>query len=138
MALNKNAREDQVLGEAARYCKIMAEKLKCVVVLLAQLNDDGKVMYSRAIAHHASWWWKWQCSEEDKQRGFVTVEQGKARGAECYDFTLTTDFAHMQMNNELANEGQPKLKREDSKGGPFRKSDSNADPKAKVKLSLLE
>src|ERR1035437_1280016 len=94
----KNFTTAQALGEAARYCKIMAKKLNCVVVLLAQVNDNGQVFDSRAITHHANTWFKWTCSEEDKARGCVTVEQGKARGAETYDFGLTTDFAYMQMN----------------------------------------
>lgn len=138
----KNAREDQMLGEAARYCKIMAHKLNCVVVLLAQLNDEGKVFSSRAITHHANVWFKWTCSEEDKTRGYVTVEQGKSRGAECYDFALSTDFAHMAMDD--MDPTNVKLRKPDEEDPKRRskhdyKSIKQTKPEAKsVKLGLLD
>lgn len=149
----KNAREDQMLGEAARYCKIMAHKLNCVVVLLAQLNDEGKVFSSRAITHHANTWFKWNCSEEDKTRGYVSVEQGKSRGAECYDFALSTDFAHMAMDDvdptnikrHNDDEEDPKYRskhdyKNDTKKSnkPGKYSNSKAPEKKPVKLSMLD
>lgn len=141
---NKNMREDQLLGESARFCKIMASKLNCVIVLLAQLNDEGKVFGARAITHHASFWFKWTMAEEDKQRGFVNVEQGKARGAECYDFYLTTDFAHMTMADYTGpvDESQKKADKEKNNGGgdpKFRKQKQGLpEKKTSVKMSLLE
>lgn len=133
----KGAREDQMLGEAARYCKIMAKKLNCVVVLLAQINDEGKVFSSRAITHHANFWMKWQTSEEDKARGFVTIEQGKARSGETYDFTLTTEFSKMQMNS--CNE-EPVPREQKQEKGFFKKGGGKEEPvkKQPVKMSLLD
>lgn len=142
VATTKNAREDQILGEAARYCKIMANKLKCVVVLLAQMNDQGKVMYSNAIAHHANFWFKWRCEEEDKLKGFVTIEQGKARGAPCYDFYLTTDFSRMTMDNYTGavekTESKTKVSSEESGGYAKRKNTDIKQEKTKIKMSLVD
>jgi replicative DNA helicase len=126
MGNNKNMREDQLLGETARYCKIKAKELNCVVVLLAQLNDEGKVFGARAITHHANFWFKWNITDEDKTKGFVTIEQGKARGAECYDFTLTTNFRVMEMSTY---DGPV----DDKKSGP-----SGDKKKSTVKMSLMD
>ena len=97
----KGAREDQILGDIVRYAKRMAQQMNCVIVLLAQLNEEGQIRGSRAIGHHANFWFKWECTEEDKQKGFLTIEQSKARGSEQYDFYLTADFAHMRMDSYL-------------------------------------
>lgn len=133
----KNFRADQALGEAARYCKIMAKKLNCVVVLLAQVNDEMKIFDSRAITHHANYWFRWCCSEEDKARGFVTIEQGKARSGETYDFTLTTEFAKMQMNNS-DEAPAPRQSQSDKKQFKNGGGSGKQEEKKPVKMSLLE
>lgn len=97
----KGAREDQILGDIVRYAKRMAQQMNCVIVLLAQLNEEGQIRGSRAIGHHANFWFKWECTDEDKQKGFITIEQAKARGGEQYDFYVTADFAHMRMDSYL-------------------------------------
>jgi len=97
----KGAREDQMLGDIVRYAKRMAQQMNCVIVLLAQLNEEGQIRGSRAIGHHANFWFKWECTEEDKQKGFITIEQAKARAGEQYDFYVTADFAHMRMDSYL-------------------------------------
>lgn len=42
----------QALGRVARYAKIWAKTNKKVVILAAQLSDDGQIRYSRAIKEH--------------------------------------------------------------------------------------
>lgn len=90
-----------MLSDTVRYAKRIAVKLNCVIVLLSQINEEGQLRGSRAIGFHASYWWRWNCGAEDKQKGFVTVEQPKARSGEQYDFYLTCDFQHMRMDSYM-------------------------------------
>jgi len=50
---NKDMREQQV-AHVSRSLKRLAGKLKCPVIALSQLNEDGKVRESRAIAQDAN------------------------------------------------------------------------------------
>lgn len=51
--INKDGTEEQGLSEIAQQMLKMAKELKCGVILLSQLNDDGKLRGSRAPGHHA-------------------------------------------------------------------------------------
>ncbi len=42
----------QQLGKVARFCKIWAKNNNMVVVLLAQVSEEGKIRYARSIAEH--------------------------------------------------------------------------------------
>lgn len=50
---NRDQREQQV-AHISRSLKRLAGKLKCPVLALSQLNEDGKVRESRSIAHDAN------------------------------------------------------------------------------------
>jgi replicative DNA helicase len=117
----KNATEEYQLRQMTRFAKRAAERMGCAVILLAQLNDEGQIMYSRGIGHHVHYWLKWFCRDEDIQRGFVVVENGKSRNAEKKDFYLTTNFKSMRMDN-VAN--PPGLE-------DFKKSQQEARPQGK-------
>lgn len=142
----KGSNQEQMYSEAVRYAKRIAVKLDCVIVLLSQLNEDGQLRGSRAIGFHASFWWKLGGSSKDdqiasKERGFLTVEQPKARSGEQFDFYLTCDFAHMRMDTYYG----PEANMKDDGESPQRVADpaklvlasSNA-PKKKIKMSLTD
>jgi replicative DNA helicase len=93
----KNATEEFQLRQMTRYAKRAADRMGCAIVLLAQLNDEGQIMYSKGIGHHVHYWLKWFCRDEDIKRGFVTVENGKSRNSARKDFYFTVDFARMRM-----------------------------------------
>jgi len=44
----------QKLGAVARYCKVYAEVHNKIVVLLAQVSEDGKIRYAQAIKEHSN------------------------------------------------------------------------------------
>ena len=71
----------------------------CSIILLAQLNDEGQIMYSKGIGHHVHYWLKWFARDEDITRGFVVIENGKSRNSKKKDLYATTDFGHMRMDN---------------------------------------
>lgn len=50
----KGANREQEVAFISRQCKAMAKEIQCPVVLLSQLNDEGKIRESRAITHDAN------------------------------------------------------------------------------------
>lgn len=95
----KNTSEEYQLRQMTRLAKRYAEKMKCAVVLLAQLNDEGQIMYSKGIGHHVHYWLKWMCKDEDFERGYAIVEMGKSRNSRKEDLYMTTEFKYMRMDN---------------------------------------
>jgi replicative DNA helicase len=76
------------LSAVARYCKIHAEAEDCVVILLVQVDEDGKVRYSRGVAEHANNALLWWNKAEIKESGIMRVEQIKSRNSLAFPFTL--------------------------------------------------
>lgn len=124
----KNSSEEFQLRQMTRYAKRFAEKAQCAVVLLAQLNDEGQIMYSKGIGHHVHYWLKWMAKEEDFTRGYVVMEMGKSRNSRKQDLYMSTDFHIMRMENitepadaaarrASAAEGPPQKKHSDAKQG---------------------
>lgn len=95
----KNTSEEYQLRQMTRLAKRYAEKTKCAIVLLAQLNDEGQIMYSKGIGHHVHYWLKWMCKDEDFERGYAIVEMGKSRNSKKEDLYMTTEFKYMRMDN---------------------------------------
>lgn len=87
------------LGAVARYCKINAETDHCVNILVCQLNDEGKVRYSRAITEHSSNSWTWVATKEAKETGIMRIEQPKSRNSESYPFSIKIDYEHMRIED---------------------------------------
>ena len=92
-------REDQILSDMARKIKVHAESHQYAAIVLHQMTEEGKIANARSIGAHVDFIWKWMISEEDRERGWVTVEQDKARGAPIYDMIFTLAFQFMQMHN---------------------------------------
>ena len=84
------------LGASARYAKRWAEANNKIVVLLAQLSEEGVVRYSRALREHADIAWNWVMTPEAKESNIISIIQSKARTVGSpEDFMLKFDFAHM-------------------------------------------
>ncbi|QJT70865.1 DNA helicase [Vibrio phage vB_VcorM_GR7B] len=112
----------QQLGKVARFCKIWAKNNNAIVILLAQLSDEGSIRYSRAIVEHANNAWFWTMTDEDKEKGIAEIRQAKARNHSPHPFPLQVEFASMRFMDvgdaELASmrtpEGDKKRKKLDS------------------------
>lgn len=91
--------DDQVkaLGRVARYGKINAENTNRVNVLVCQLNDDGKIKYSRAITEHSANCWAFTATKETKETGITKVEQPKSRNSLAFPFMIRIDYATMRV-----------------------------------------
>lgn len=99
ISLLKDANSDQqaqVLGEISRQCKVFATNNHCLIVLLAQLNDDDKIKYSRAIAENADVMWKWRYGEQEKEGGIIDINCEKYRNGATMHFAVKEEFQCMR------------------------------------------
>lgn len=95
----KNVSEEYQLRQATRFAKRFAEKTRCAVILLAQLNDEGQIMYSKGIGHHVHYWLKWMAGEEEFERGYLVMEMGKSRNSRKQDLYMAPEFQYSRMTN---------------------------------------
>ena len=87
------------LGRIARYAKIWARNNDKVVVLLAQLNEEGMVKYSRTIREHANNCWTWVSNSDTEESEVLEVRQTKARNQKKFNFPLRHDFSIMRITD---------------------------------------
>lgn len=87
----------QALGSVARQAKVWAKNNNKVVVLLAQLSDEGAIRYSKAIKDHASLMWTWTFTDENRESGIIDIVQQKARNQDPFDFQLGIEFKNMHI-----------------------------------------
>lgn len=96
--------EDQwrQLGIIARHAKIYADAYKKSIVLLCQVNEDGKIRYSQAIKEHAATAWVFGSSGKDA--GILNISQLKARNQDASPFTLKVDYASQSVREFTSEE----------------------------------
>ena len=89
----------QKLGDISREAKILANKLNCVVILLAQIDDAYNLRYSKAIKDHANFVMAWIRDDTSKASHILNIKQIKARNAPLYDFPLGEKFEWAQFRD---------------------------------------
>ena len=87
------------LGEIARTAKVQATKSNAAWVILAQLSDDGKVKYSRAIKEHSDYMLTWSYGDTEKETHIVEIAQQKSRNSEAFTFKLRENFKNQRFEN---------------------------------------
>lgn len=87
------------LSKVARVAKINAELNNRVNILLAQVDQDGKIRYSQGIKEHASVAWSFAPNREEKELGLLKIEQIKSRNQVAYPFTIRMDYAHSRIES---------------------------------------
>lgn len=124
--------DDQVrqLGAAVREAKIFAKNNGKLVIILAQLNDDNKVKYSRAMVEHVSNCWIWEYNQASRESGIITINPIKSRNQDPTPFDLAVDFSIMRAGDATEADFQT---REDPSG----KKLSEKVSKSKESLSKL-
>ncbi len=83
------------LGAIARFAKIYANNTNTIVVLLAQLSDEGAIRYSKAVQEHSSNFWAWIYDQRARETGTIFVQQYKARNQKAFPFYLKEEFGTM-------------------------------------------
>lgn len=109
----------RTLGRVARYAKVWAKSNNKIVVLAAQLSDEGAIRYSRAIKEHSNLMWTWTYGDENRETGIIDIVQQKARNQEAFDFQLGHNFSTMRMY-DLDDNSEPAQERRRSKKGRIR------------------
>jgi KaiC/GvpD/RAD55 family RecA-like ATPase len=114
----------QTLSKIARRCKMLARKIKCVFILLMQMNEDESMRYSKGPSEHADYWWSWVLTDKERESGLLTIRQRKCRKGALFPFPLSVHMASGRIHDpidELAS----------STGNKFDKS--NKAPKVKTR-----
>ena len=81
------------MGNAVRYGKVYADQTRRSVVVLAQIDQEGRLRYSRAMEEHAATTWYFVATEETRREGILRVEMTKGRNQEIMPFNLAIDYA---------------------------------------------
>ena len=87
----------QALGRAARQGKIFAKNNHCIVILLAQLSEEGQVRYARSLVEHANNAWSFVVTEESRAEGILDVHSIKARNQMLFNFQLKVESEIMRI-----------------------------------------
>lgn len=87
------------LSKIARVAKVYAEATGNIVILLAQLNDEGKLKYSKGPAEHADIAWFWKGSDEQEDVSTLEIRQHKARNLLKFPFRLKSDNITMRVSD---------------------------------------
>ncbi len=100
--LKKDDKEDMnsFLRDISVEAKNFARKHNCIVVLLAQLNEEERVMYSKAVEHNSDNVIIWNYSYKNRP-GYIQLKQTKARNQALYNFYLVEDFETMRVYDLL-------------------------------------
>lgn len=105
--------QPKALSRIGRYAKRWATINDKIVIMAAQLSEEGVVRYSRALREHGTNMWSWVYSSFARENKIITITQDKARNQAPFDFSLYMDPSTMTMR-DLTDAELRKLKREDS------------------------
>lgn len=129
------------LSKVARVAKINAELNNRVNILLAQVDQDGKIRYSQGIKEHASVAWSFAPNREEKELGLLKVEQIKSRNQVAYPFTVRMDYAHSRVEAvddgdvmRISHESRPNLgadEEQTERKSKRRRDDEDDQPRSK-------
>lgn len=91
----------QVLNAITREAKIYSREAKCLVIILAQLDDTSdKLRYSKGMKEHVDVMWQWNyAKQEQRDLRTLPVVVAKARDGELFGFQLEEQFDKMRVND---------------------------------------
>lgn len=92
------------LGAIARYAAVYADIHNKVVVLLCQVNEEGRIKYSQTIKEHAAVMWSFVASKESKEQGYLKYIVDKSRNQDGRPFSMKIDYALSRIYDFESNE----------------------------------
>lgn len=87
------------LGAISRAGKIWANNTETVLIMLAQLSEEGKIKYARSIAENADVAWLWVYTDESRETGIIDIRTTKSRNLTPINFQLLTDYSIMKVTD---------------------------------------
>jgi replicative DNA helicase len=88
-----SSNDAMALGEIAKAAKLHAGATNAAWVMLAQLNEQGDVKYSKAIRENSDYMLTWTYGEVEKETHLIEVNIQKARHSESFKFNLKENFS---------------------------------------------
>jgi hypothetical protein len=100
-ASRSNKDEWKVLRDVSARCKTYSRHNKCLIILLAQLDEEtDKLRYAKGVRENADVFWFWNYSKEtDRNNQIIPVKVGKARDGRIFGFELGERFDIMTVDN---------------------------------------
>lgn len=105
------------LGAIGRFAKIYAESHNKVMALAAQVNEEGKLRYSKAVGEHSSTAFSFVATKESREKGYLNIEMFKARNQTMMNFTLGVNYSSMQIYDLTPEELEARLPDRSKKAG---------------------
>jgi archaellum biogenesis ATPase FlaH len=87
----------RALASITRKCKVFTQSAGCLMILLAQLNEEGLIKYSRAIKENADHVWTWVYGDTERETHLITMRVDKGRNQLCFPFEVTEDYSVMSL-----------------------------------------
>ncbi len=93
------------IGEAFRLMKRFAERTRCAVIMVVQIDDETKnIKYAKSIRHHSDGVWLWDWNDAIKEAGgLVEVDQNKLRNFAPCKFNLQAEFEYCGFSESFGN-----------------------------------
>jgi hypothetical protein len=91
----------QVLNAIIREAKIYSREAKCLVIILAQLDDTSdKLRYAKGMKEHVDVMWKWNYTKpEQRDLRTLPIVVDKARDGELFGFPLEEQLHIMRVRD---------------------------------------
>lgn len=89
----------RLMSNAVRTCHLWAKQNDAVVIIAAQLSDEGMLRYSKGMAEHAKLMWSWKKTEQSMTTGIHEITQNKARQLSDHNFLLFFDKPQMRVED---------------------------------------
>jgi len=93
------AKERIQLGASVQALKIIAGRsyLNCVMYVLAQLNEEDDVKYSKAMKEHSNFVLQWRRDERAKETHRILARLTKGRNSPLFSFWWKEEFPYMRL-----------------------------------------
>jgi replicative DNA helicase len=117
------------LGNIARFAKMFAKTNNCIVVLLCQVSEEGKIRYAQAIAEHSNNAWIWTMTGEESDTSIMDVKQIKARNQHRFSFQLLSHNASMLVT-DIDDLADPSEENDDENKGKSERKEASEKEKA--------
>jgi replicative DNA helicase len=87
----------RALASITRKAKVFSQSANCLMILLAQLNEEGLIKYSRAIKENADHVWTWTYGDTERETHLITMRVDKGRNQLCFPFEVQEDYSTMRL-----------------------------------------
>ena len=133
--LDEGDSEDEwkLLSKAVRMAKRFSLANSIPVIILAQLDENLTLRYSKRMRDDADIMWAWVADDEAYETGIINVHQKKARQKDPFPFQLKVE-AEFNIMRDLTDDevDDADMPKEDDEGDKRRRGKEKTKPKTRV------